>query len=531
MIDYKKVLDLSYKQKKSSREIAKSLHCGKTQIADFLNRFEACDKELLCYPLSPDITNEAIYDILYRGKGRKEQVLLYREPDYEKVLTEVGKKGQTIKRQWRIYNKEGVIEGKRPYGYRQFCQKLANWVSKQEVVGHIIRRPGENIELDYAGMKLYLKPAYPSEEETPVTIFIASLTYSDYFYAEGFITGDEKTWIRLCNNALWYFGGVTPIVTPDNCKVAVTENKDWIDPTINSTFEEWSNYYDTAILPAAVKAPRWKPIVENSVGVVTRDILVDMAEQTYYSLEELNTTLFKKVEERNRVNVSGKDYSRYDIYVSEELPLLMPLPEEPFELLLRKKAKVAPDLSIKFDGNNYSMLKKFVGDVVEVRATSTTVGIFNEFGDLLKSYPRCYGKREWIYDEETKPRTPSDYSYWSPDYFLMKASMIGPCTHLVIEVILNSEKGCKSKVFRRCYGILNFANRYGSETLERCAASAVEVGKYNYSYIRDTIQGFTMGNEEEEKEEPEQKMKYKVDDSKYSLARLTKIQEEKLNEQ
>ncbi len=531
MIDYKKVLDLSYKQKKSSREIAKSLHCGKTQIADFLNRFEACDKELLCYPLSPDVTNEAIYDILYKGKGRKEQVLLYREPDYEKVLTEVGKKGQTIKRQWRIYNKEGVIEGKRPYGYRQFCQKLANWASKQEVVGHIIRRPGENIELDYAGMKLYLKPAYPSEEETPVTIFIASLTYSDYFYAEGFITGDEKTWIRLCNNALWYFGGVTPIVTPDNCKVAVTENKDWIDPTINSTFEEWSNYYDTAILPAAVRSPRWKPIVENSVGVVTRDILVDMAEQTYYSLEELNTTLFKKVEERNRVNLSGKDYSRYDIYVSEELPLLMPLPEEPFELLLRKKAKVAPDLSIKFDGNNYSMLKKFVGDVVEVRATSTTVGIFNEFGDLLKSYPRCYGKREWIYDEETKPRTASDYSYWSPDYFLMKASKIGPCTHLVIEVILNSEKGCKSKVFRRCYGILNFANRYGSETLERCAASAVEVGKYNYSYIRDTIQGFTMENEEEEKEEPEQKMKYKVDDSKYSLARLTKIQEEKLNEQ
>lgn len=60
MIDYKKVLDLSYKQKKSSREIAKSLHCGKTQVADFLNRFEACDKELLCYPLSPDITNEVL---------------------------------------------------------------------------------------------------------------------------------------------------------------------------------------------------------------------------------------------------------------------------------------------------------------------------------------------------------------------------------------------------------------------------------------------------------------------------------------
>ena len=526
MIDYKKVLDLSYKQKKSTREIAASEHCGKTKIADFLNRFEACDKELLCYPLSPDITNEAIYDILYKRKGRKEQVLLYREPDYEKVVKEVGKKGQTLKRQWRLYNKEGVIDGKRPYGYRQYCQKMADWASKQEVVGHIIRRPGENIELDYAGMKLYLKGAYPSEDDTPVTIFIASLTYSDYFYAEGFITGDEKTWIRLCNNALWYFGGITPVITPDNCKVAVVENKDWIDPTVNSTFEEWANYYDTAILPAAVRSPRWKPVVENSVGVVTRDILVDMAEQTYFSIEQLNATLFKKVEERNRVNLKDKNYSRYDIYVKEELPLLMPLPEEPFELLLRKKATVAPDLSVRFDDNNYSMLKKFVGDVVEVRATSTTVSIFNEYGDLLKSYPRSYGKGEWIYDEETKPRTASDYSYWSPDYFLTKASKVGPCTHTVIEVILDSEKGSKNKVFRRCYGILNYAKRYGNEVLERCAESAIEVGRYNYSYIRDTIQGFVPQDKEVE-EEPEQKMKYKVDDSKYSLARLTKIQEEK----
>ena len=251
-----------------------------------------------------------------------------------------------------------------------------------------------------------------------------------------------------------------------------------------------------------------------------------MAEQTYFSIEQLNATLFKKVEERNRVNLKDKNYSRYDIYVKEELPLLMPLPEEPFELLLRKKATVAPDLSVRFDDNNYSMLKKFVGDVVEVRATSTTVSIFNEYGDLLKSYPRSYGKGEWIYDEETKPRTASDYSYWSPDYFLTKASKVGPCTHTVIEVILDSEKGSKNKVFRRCYGILNYAKRYGNEVLERCAESAIEVGRYNYSYIRDTIQGFVPQDKEVE-EEPEQKMKYKVDDSKYSLARLTKIQEEK----
>ena len=43
MIDYKKALFLKYGQRKSTREIAAILKCGKTTIAEFLSRFEACD--------------------------------------------------------------------------------------------------------------------------------------------------------------------------------------------------------------------------------------------------------------------------------------------------------------------------------------------------------------------------------------------------------------------------------------------------------------------------------------------------------
>jgi len=63
--------------------------------------------------------------------------------------------------------------------------------------------------------------------------------------------------------------------------------------------------------------------------------------------------------------------------------------------------------------------------------------------------------------------------------------------------------------------------------LENCAERAIEAGRCNYSYIRDTIQNFIEAADDKE-EEPEQKMKYKADDSKYSLARLTQMQEERL---
>ena len=44
MVDYKRVLFLKYGQRKSTREIAAILKCGKTTIAEFLSRFEACDR-------------------------------------------------------------------------------------------------------------------------------------------------------------------------------------------------------------------------------------------------------------------------------------------------------------------------------------------------------------------------------------------------------------------------------------------------------------------------------------------------------
>jgi transposase len=69
-----------------------------------------------------------------------------------------------------------------------------------------------------------------------VTIFVAALSFSDYFYIEGMTCCDISNWLRVNNNAIAYFGGITQTVTPDNCKVAVTENKDWINPSVNKDF-------------------------------------------------------------------------------------------------------------------------------------------------------------------------------------------------------------------------------------------------------------------------------------------------------
>ena len=44
MIDYRKILFLSYEKRMGSREIAKAVHCGKSAVNEFLDRFERCDR-------------------------------------------------------------------------------------------------------------------------------------------------------------------------------------------------------------------------------------------------------------------------------------------------------------------------------------------------------------------------------------------------------------------------------------------------------------------------------------------------------
>ena len=209
--------------------------------------------------------------------------------------------------------------------YRQYCRRYSKWADSKQLTFHIQRYPGVNLELDYAGKQLYLHNRRNPDETTKVTIFIAALTYSDYFYAEGMTECDIRNWIRVNNNALAYFGGVTPTVTPDNCKVAVSRNKDWVSPVLNKDFQAWAEHNNTVLTPAKVKSPRWKPVVEGHVKILTMHILMDMEDMVFYSLDDLNRVLMEKVAAENRKPFEGLSYSRYDLFTTEEKETLLPL--------------------------------------------------------------------------------------------------------------------------------------------------------------------------------------------------------------
>ena len=85
-----------------------------------------------------------------------------------------------------------------------------------------------------------------------------------------------------------------------------------------------------------------------------------MDDMTFYSLKDLNETLWAKMERENRLNFSGLSYSRQDLFEKEEKEALLPLPATPYEYMERKTVTVHQDFSFVFDQVHYTMPKKYL---------------------------------------------------------------------------------------------------------------------------------------------------------------------------
>ena len=102
---------------------------------------------------------------------------------------------------------------------------------------HINRKPGEQIEVDWAG-----DPAQITDPDTGEIIsaflFVGVMTYSQYPYVEVFIDEKQRAWITAHVHMYEYFGGVTRILVPDNTKTAVIHNNDWYNQELNTIYHE-----------------------------------------------------------------------------------------------------------------------------------------------------------------------------------------------------------------------------------------------------------------------------------------------------
>lgn len=466
----------------SQQSIADSSGVSKKTVNRVLKRA----KELnIFWPLEPNETDSVLADKLF-PPTQKQVPSNKMMPDFDYIQKELLRNGVNKKLLWTEYLEVCRQSGGEPLMYSQFCYYVQQDEQKRHATMHINRKPGEQIEVDWAGDPAYIIDP-DTGEVTPAYLFVGVLTYSQYPYVEAFINEKQRSWITAHVRMYEYFGGVTRLLVPDNTKTAVIHSKDWYTQELNTIYHEMAEHYGTAIIPARVRAPKDKPNVEGTVGVISTWITAALRNEQFFSLAELNQAIRKKLKEFANRPFQKKEGSRYEIFRDEEQPLLAKLPTTPYELAEWKQATVQFNYHISVDGMLYSVPYEFIKRKVDVRVTDTVIEIFFNH-NRIASHHRLYGRKgQYSTITEHMPADHQEYLEWNGDRFRKWAERIGTNTSKVVNAILASQK-VEQQSYRSCMGLLRLTEKYSARRLEAaCQKALTYTASPSYKSIKNIL--------------------------------------------
>ena len=461
MTDYREILRL-YSLGFSKQSIAESCNCARNTVRSVLENAQAHG---ITWQGSKTPSNEVLRKQLFPGSS----TVQYRMPDYEQIHKEMQKSGVTLSLLWVEYCEQCRAAGEIPYQSTQFNKYYADYVHKTKATMHLNHKPGETMQVDWAGDTLGIIDT-STGELMPAYLFVTVLPYSGYAYAEAFLDEKQEAWINAHVNAYRYFGGVTRILVPDNLKTGVIKNtKD--DTVLNRSYREMAEHYGTAVIPARPRMPKDKAFVEGSVGVVSTWIIAALRNRQFFSLTELNEAVDEKLYEFNHKPFQKKEGNRA-VAFEEEKPFLLPLPAVPFELAMWKVATVQYNYHISVDKQNYSVPYEYIKQKVDVRLTSHTVEIFFE-GNRIASHPRLHGRPNQYSTLETHmPPEHQKYLQWNGERFLHWAEQIGDNTATVVRCFLTMY-AVEQQGYKACMALLKLTDKYPPERLENACRKAL----------------------------------------------------------
>ena len=480
MTKYREILRLS-SLSLSQQNIADSCGVSKKTVNRVLKRA----KELsISWPLDANDTDAVLAEKLFPSV--KQVTSTKRMPDFEHIRKELLRHGVTKKLLWTEYMEDCRANGDEPLMYSQFCYYIQQDEQKRRATMHINRKPGEQVEVDWAG-----DTATIIDPDTggiiKAYIFVGVMTYSQYAYVEAFLDTKQKSWINAHVHMYEFFGGVAKILVPDNCKTAVVHNGGWKDQQMNETYQEMAEHYGTAIIPARVRSPKDKPNAEGTVGNISTWITAALRNEQFFSLAELNLAIRDKLELFNQRLFQKKEGSRRSLFLGEEKPLLAPLPVTRFELADWKTATVQFNYHISVDGMLYSVPFEYIKKKVDVRVTDHTIEIFYNH-NRIASHRRLKGRTgQYSTITEHMPEDHQKYLEWNGDRFRKWAERIGINTYTAVNAILTS-KGVEQQTYRSCMGLLKLAEKYSDTMLEAACKKALSyTASPSYKSIKNIL--------------------------------------------
>lgn len=409
----------------------------------------------------------------------KLQALFNRFPHFDRELKRKGVTKQLLWQEYITKHPDGVK-------YSQFKKFFAKWKSSISPTMRIEHKAGDKLYIDFAGKKLTIIDKLTGEKKQ-VEVFVAILGASQLTFVEAVMTQQKEDFIPACEDALHYFGGVPAAIVPDNLRSAVTKSSKY-EPTINETFADFAEHYNTTILPARAFKPKDKALVEIVINIIYTRIYAKLRDIKFYSLEELNNAIGIALEEHNNQAVTGRNESRRKQFEEMERATLLPLPTLRYEFKKRFSATVLRHghVSLSFDKHYYSVPYSFIGKKVKVMYSRYNVEIFYNY-ERIAVHKRLQSPYNYTTDKEHLPASHRFVYELTSDHLLRQADAIHKDVRLYISKIINKRQH-QEQSYKICLGVLSFAPKYGNERLIKACQRALDYGIYNYRTIKKILE-------------------------------------------
>jgi len=458
----RQVLDYRLSRNISAEQTAQALQLSKGSVINYVERFR---ESKLPWPPPETLTDTALEQALFPPTPATQALPSEPLPDIGYIQKELARPHVTLQRLWEEYTEQHPEGLKRTAFYDHISRGRC-----PDVTMKMIHKGGDKVFVDYSGDGLeYIERR--TGVIVPVKLFVCAWGASSYTFAEATITERTHDFAMSHVRALRYFGVAPFAFVPDNTKSGV-KKADRYDPIANPVYAEMSAHYHVAFLPARVRKPQDKAVVECAVLQAQRFILARLRNRQFFSLDEINAAIREELELLN--DRPMKDYggqSRRTRFEELDKPYAQQLPSEPFRISrIKIDVRVAPNYHIRFDDHHYSVPHHLVGKLVCVYQVGSTIEIYHDSVHLCRHQ---LGRPNFGYTtiSEHMPPNHAFVKGWSKEWFIAKATEIGPATAEAVAHIMSAREHVQQG-FNAAMGLLRLAKTATPQRLENACQRA-----------------------------------------------------------
>lgn len=403
-----------------------------------------------------------------------------RLPDWTHIHSQKMMADVTMQLLWEDYCLDGPDDA---YGYSSFTELYREYLSKLDISMRQTHQAGKVAFVDFSGRKIPYYP--PGGQKKLAEVFVGVLGSSKYTFAYACDSQKLHDWIDAHNRMMLFFGGVPETIVPDNLKSAVTTPGS--EPTLNRTYREMAVHFTTVIVPARVRRPQDKSPAEIGVQIVTRWIIAALRHRKFFSLQEINEEIAKRLDLLNERPFKKLPGCRKQLFEEIERPQLKPLPDSVFEptSVWTSEQKVRSDYHVYVDKHYYSVPHQLVGSRIESRITQHAVEVFC-LGKRVATHVKSHVVGGHTTLPEHQPLAHRKYAEQTPELFQEWAARIGEFTADFVDFQLNRTPHFLPGI-RTCSSLMKLAKEYGPKRVEAACQRASQIGSKTLKSVKSIL--------------------------------------------